>query len=279
VIILSTIMIITHNYQDNKKIYTVFVLSFLFGCLIKTYDEIVDNKLNCSVSLTESIKIFMIGIITILFLYENSFILPFLFGLCYNLYLGDLILIKFNNTPIEDTAINDPYWNNSIIYATVLGLFIFFYNYKQYFFTFRSFRAFLLSKNKYIISAIYIAFTFFSYLWESYYFNEENSTKKYYWRIIFVIYSIVTCVLFIVYKEYFILGLPMIKLWHIGYLVVWFVFKFFIRKKEDVTNKNGPIQYIPSKEENKKDKKGKKGKKDKKDKKDKKVQKSQPRKN
>ena len=272
-------MIITHNYQDNKKIYTVFVLSFLFGCLIKTYDEIVDNKLNCSVSLTESIKIFMIGIITILFLYENSFILPFLFGLCYNLYLGDLILIKFNNTPIEDTAINDPYWNNSIIYATVLGLFIFFYNYKQYFFTFRSFRAFLLSKNKYIISAIYIAFTFFSYLWESYYFNEENSTKKYYWRIIFVIYSIVTCVLFIVYKEYFILGLPMIKLWHIGYLVVWFVFKFFIRKKEDVTNKNGPIQYIPSKEENKKDKKGKKGKKDKKDKKDKKVQKSQPRKN
>jgi len=247
----------------------MFVLSFLFGCLIKTYDEIVDNKLNCSVSLTETIKIFMIGIITILFLYENSFILPFLFGLCYNLYLGDLILIKFNNTPIEDTAINDPYWNNSIIYASVLGLFIFFYNYKQYFFTFSSFWAFLLSKNKYIISAIYIAFSFLSYLWESYYFNEENSSKKYYWRIIFVVYSIVTCVLFIVYKEYFILGLAMLKLWHIGYLVVWFVFKFFIRKKEDVINRTEPIQYRPSKEENKKDKKDKKYKKNKKDKKSK----------
>jgi hypothetical protein len=263
-------MIINHNYQDNKKIYTVFVLSFLFGCLIKTYDEIVDNKLNCSVSLTESIKIFMIGIITILFLYENSFILPFLFGLCYNLYLGDLILIKFNNTPIEDTAINDPYWNNSIIYATVLGLFIFFYNYKKYFFTFKSFWAFLLSKNKYIISAVYIAFTFLSYLWESYYFNEENSTKKYYWRIIFVLYSIVTCVLFIVYKEYFILGLPMIKLWHIGYLVVWFVFKFFIRKKEDASKEPMSKLHTPPKEKDKKDKKDKKGKK---------VQKSQPRKN
>jgi len=228
-------MIINIPYQDNKKVYMVFALSFLFGCLIKTYDEIVDNKLTCSVYITENIKIFMIGIITILFLYENSFIIPFLFGLCYNLYLGDLILIKFNNTPIEETAINDPYWNNSIIYASVLGLFIFFYNYKQYFFTFRSFWAFLLSKNKYIISAIYIAFTFFSYLWESYYFNEENSTKKYYWRIIFVFYSIITCVLFIVYKDFFVLGLPMLKLWHIGYLVVWFIFKFFIRKKEHAT--------------------------------------------
>ena len=226
-------MIINTSYQDNKKVYMVFALSFLFGCLIKTYDEIVDNKLTCSVYVTENIKIFMIGIITILFLYENSFIIPFLFGLCYNLYLGDLILIKFNNTPIEDTAINDPYWNNSIIYATVLAGFIFFYNYKQYFFTFRSFWAFLLSKNKYIISAIYIAFTFFSYLWESYYFNEENSNKKYYWRIIFVFYSIITCILFIVYKDYFIVGLAMLKLWHIGYLVVWFIFKFFIRKKED----------------------------------------------
>ena len=253
-------MIITHNYQDNKKVYTVFILSFLFGCLIKTYDEIVDNKLNCSVSLKETIKIFMIGIITILFLYENSFILPFLFGLCYNLYLGDLILIKFNNTPVEDTAINDPYWNNSIIYATVLGLFIFFYNYKQYFFTFKSFWAFLLSKNKYIISGIYIAFTFFSYLWESYYFNEENSRKKYYWRIIFVIYSIITCFLFIVYKEYFVLGLPMIKLWHIGYLVVWFIFKFFIRKKEDVTKEAISKTSTPSKEKHKKEKKHKKHK-------------------
>jgi hypothetical protein len=243
------------NHSD-KKIYIIFALSFLFGCLIKTYDEIIDNKLNVSIFYTENIKIFMIGIITVLFLYENTFIIPFLFGLCYNLYLGDLILIKFNNTPIEDTAINDPYWNNSIIYATVLGLFIFFYNYKQYFFTFRSFWAFLLSKNKYIISAIYIAFTFFSYLWESYYFNEENSSKKYYWRIIFVIYSIVTCVLFIVYKEYFVLGLPMIKLWHIGYLVVWFVFKFFIRNTE-------PIQHTPSEGKNKKDKKEKKPKKDK----------------
>lgn len=223
-------MIINIPYQDNKNIYMVFVLSFLFGCLVKTYDEIVDNKLVCSVYLTENIKIFMIGIITILFLYENSFIIPFLFGLCYNLYLGDLILIKFNNTPIEDTAINDPYWNNSIIYVTVLAVFIFFYNYKQYFSTFRSFWTFLLSKNKYIISAIYIAFTFFSYLWESYYFNEENSNKKYYWRIIFVFYSIITCILFIVYKDYFVLGLPMLKLWHIGYLVIWFIFKFFIRK-------------------------------------------------
>jgi len=234
-------MIINNNYQDNKKIYTVFVLSFLFGCLIKAYDEIVDNELNCSVFVRESMKIFMIGIITILFLYENSFIFPFLFGLCYNLYLGDLILIKFNHTPIEDTAINDPYWNNSIIYATVLALFIFFYNYKQYFFTFKSFWVFLLSKNKYIISAIYIAFTFFSYLWESYYFNEENSTKKYYWRIIFVLYSIITCVLFIVYKEYFVLGLPMLKLWHIGYLVVWFIFKFFIRKKEVLSNESNSL--------------------------------------
>jgi len=230
-------MIINIPYQDNKNIYMVFVLSFLFGCLVKTYDEIVDNKLTCSVYLTENIKIFMIGIITILFLYENSFIIPFLFGLCYNLYLGDLILIKLNNTPIEDTAINDPYWNNSIIYVTVLAVFIFFYNYKQYFSTFRSFWGFLLSKNKYIISTIYIAFTFFSYLWESYYFNEENSSKKYYWRIIFVFYSIITYILFIICEDYFVLGLPMLKLWHIGYLTVWFIFKFFIRKdnvvKED----------------------------------------------
>lgn len=254
-------MIITHNYQDNKKIYMVFVLSFLFGCLIKTYDEIIDNKLKCSVSVTETIKIFMIGIITILFLYENSFILPFLFGLCYNLYLGDLILIKFNKTPIEDTAINDPYWNNSIIYATVLGLFIFFYNYKQYFFTFKSFWAFLLSKNKYIISGIYIAFTFFSYLWESYYFNEENSSKKYCWRIIFVFYSIITCVLFIIYKDYFILGLAMLKLWHIGYLAVWFIFKFFIRKKEDETKEPISKTSTPSKGKHKNSKNSKKSKK------------------
>jgi uncharacterized membrane protein len=72
-------MIINNHYQDNKKIYTVFILSFIFGCLIKSYDEIVDNKLNCSVFFTENIKIFMIGIITVLFLYENSFIIPFLF--------------------------------------------------------------------------------------------------------------------------------------------------------------------------------------------------------
>uniref|UniRef100_A0A6C0E3H5 Uncharacterized protein n=1 Tax=viral metagenome TaxID=1070528 RepID=A0A6C0E3H5_9ZZZZ len=228
-------MLINNNSCiDRKKITMVFLLSFLFGCLIKTYDEIIDNKLNCSVFFIESIKIFMIGIITILFLYENSFIIPFLFGLCYNLYLGDLILIKFNNTPIEDTAINDPYWNNSIIYVTVLAVFIFFYNYSQYFLTFRSFWEFLLSKNKYIISAIYIAFTFFSYLWESYYFTEENSSKKYYWRIIFVFYSIITCVLFIVYKDYFVVGLSMLKLWHIGYLSVWFIFKFFIRKENVV---------------------------------------------
>jgi len=254
-------MIINIPYKDNKKIYMVFVLSFLFGCLIKTYDEIVDNKLTCSVYVTENIKIFMIGIITILFLYENSFIIPFLFGLCYNLYLGDLILIKFNNTPIEETAINDPYWNNSIIYASVLGLFIFFYNYKQYFFTFRSFWAFLLSKNKYIISAIYIAFTFFSYLWESYYFNEENSSKKYYWRIIFVFYSIITCVLFIVYQDFFVLGLAMLKLWHIGYLVVWFIFKFFIRKKEALS-----IESKPKKAKKNSEKVKKKHKKDKKSK-------------
>lgn len=264
-------MITNNSYQDRKKNYMVFVLSFLFGCLIKTYDEIVDNKLTCSIYVTENIKIFMIGIITILFLYENSFIIPFLFGLCYNLYLGDLILIKFNNTPIEDTAINDPYWNNSIIYATVLAGFIFFYNYNHYFFTFKSFWAFLLSKNKYIISSIYIAFTFFSYLWESYYFNEENSSKKYYWRIIFVFYSIITCVLFIVYKDYFVLGLPMLKLWHIGYLAVWFVFKFFIRKKEDATkepyrnlnpkpNTESKLQNTTSKGKNKKDKKHKKSK-------------------
>jgi hypothetical protein len=221
---------IHNHFQRKQSVYILFILSFLFGCLIKTYDEIIDNKINCNVSVIESIKIFMIGIITILFLYENSFILPFLFGLCYNLYLGDLILIKFNNIPIEDTAINDPFWNNSIIYTTILALFIFFYNYKQYFLTFRSFWAFLLSKNKYIISAIYIAFTFFSYLWESYYFNEENSRKKYIWRIIFVFYSIITCILFIIYDNYFILGLAMLKLWHIGYLVVWFIFKFFIRK-------------------------------------------------
>jgi hypothetical protein len=249
-------MIINIPYKDNKKIYMVFALSFLFGCLIKTYDEIVDNKLTCSVYVTESIKIFMIGIITILFLYENSFIIPFLFGLCYNLYLGDLILIKFNNTPIEDTAINDPYWNNSIIYVTVLAVFIFFYNYKQYFFTFRSFWTFLLSKNKYIISAIYIAFTFFSYLWESYYFNEENSSKKYYWRIIFVIYSIVTCVLFIVYQDFFVLGLPMLKLWHIGYLTVWFIFKFFIRKDNVVIKES----HIDVKEDDQKTKNIKKQK-------------------
>jgi hypothetical protein len=256
-------MILNNPYQDNKKIYMVFVLSFLFGCLIKTYDEIVDNKLMCSVYLTENIKIFMIGIITILFIYENSFIIPFLFGLCYNLYLGDLILIKFNNTPVEDTAINDPYWNNSIIYVTVLAVFIFFYNYKQYFFTFRSFWTFLLSKNKYIISAIYIAFTFFSYLWESYYFNEENSSKKYYWRIIFVLYSIITCVLFIVYKDFFVLGLPMLKLWHIGYLVVWFIFKFFIRKKNDVSKHPKPESKLSKtsfKGKNKKSKKDKKSK-------------------
>jgi hypothetical protein len=257
-------MIFNHSdNKDNKKIYIVFALSFLFGCLIKTYDEIIDNKLNVSIFYTENIKIFMIGIITILFLYENSFIIPFLFGLCYNLYLGDLILIKYNNTPIEDTAINDPYWNNSIIYVTVLALFIFFNKYKMSFASFASFYDFLISKNKYLISAIYITFTFFSYLWESYYFNEENSRKKYYWRIIFVLYSIITCILFIVYKEYFVLGLPMLKLWHIGYLFVWFCFKFFIRKSNsEKFTVSEEIITPPTEKKCKKAKKAKKAKKD-----------------
>jgi xanthine/uracil permease len=240
----------TFHNSDNK-IYFVFILSFILGCIIKVYDEIVDNKLNVSISFIESIKIFMIGITTILFLFENSFIFPFLFGLCYNLYLGDMILIKYTNTPIEETAINDTYWNSSIIYVTVLAVFIFFYNYKPYFFTFKSFIHFLFSKNKYIFSGIYIAFTFFSYLWESYYFTEENSSKKYYWRIIFVLYSIITCILFIVYKKYFILGLPMLKIWHIGYLVVWFCFKFFIRKTNNT-------EVVREKREKKKHKKNKK---------------------
>jgi uncharacterized membrane protein len=248
-----------HSDIDNQKLYTIFGLSFLFGCIIKIYDEIVDNKINVSISFIETIKIFMIGIITILFLYENSFILPFLFGLCYNLYLGDLILIKFNNTPIEETAINDAYWNSSIIYVTVLALVIFLYNCKSYLITCKSFMHFLFSKNKYIISAIYITFTFFSYLWESYYFTEENSSKKYYWRIIFVLYSVISCILFIVYKQYFILGLPMLKMWHIGYLFVWFCFKFFIRKpnneKTDVLSEN--INKTSSKKPSKKIKKSK----------------------
>lgn len=244
--------------SERQKIYTVFGLSFLFGCIIKVYDEIIDNKINVSDSFIEILKIFMIGIITILFLFENSFILPFLFGLCYNLYLGDLILIKYTNTPVEDTAINDTYWNSSIIYVTFLAVFIFLYNYKSYFFTLKSFIHFLFSKNKYILSAVYITFTFFSYLWESYYFTEENSKKKYYWRIIFVLYSIITCILFIAYKEYFVLGLPMLKMWHIGYLFVWFCFKFFIRNKENTKIKKS----VKKAKKVKKVKKAKKGEKE-----------------
>ena len=51
-------MIFNHSdNKDNKKIYIVFALSFLFGCLIKTYDEIIDNKLNVSIFYTENINI------------------------------------------------------------------------------------------------------------------------------------------------------------------------------------------------------------------------------
>jgi hypothetical protein len=46
-------------------------------------------------------------------------------------------------------------------------------------------------------------------------------------------------------------------------LVVWFVFKFFIRKKQDVISKTEPIQDTPCEVKHKKNKKSKKEKKSK----------------
>jgi hypothetical protein len=191
----------------------LYILMFIFGFIIKSYDEIIDNKLLKLDFFLKLFEILIVGLITILTINDNEFIIWSLIYI-FTTYIGDLLLKLYQQKNEKTIAIDNYFWKVLIIYIFIISIIKWSYN--------NSIKT--INTFSYITIFLYILIT----ILEAFICSEEYSIKKLVIRYILLILFIIIILLSIFYNLSSSNIFYYLYIWIIGYFISWFIFKLYI---------------------------------------------------
>jgi len=157
-------------------------LSFLFGLILKIYDDIIDNKLNVNIYYVDLLKYFVITLFSILFFNDVIFSLlyfesTFLSFLMDKYYTSKLEISKDTNEQKDLCALNDNIW----VYSCILsGCFVAYH----IFMNLNKIKDINFFDYKNITLFVNIIINFFIVTMDIYFTPEHASNKKLFARIV-----------------------------------------------------------------------------------------------
>lgn len=189
----------------------IFIITFLYGIILKIYDDIIDNKLQINNLITDFFCYMTISLVTLSCYLSGSFSLIWLEMSLLTFVMDYLYTYRFKIETEESKdlqGMNDSIW----VYACFIAAIFTIYHIIKNKFDFK-----IDCPKKYTL-LIFVIINFFIVTIDIYFTPEHSSNKKYYTRLFVFFLILFTVITMIKYNDYFYDGTIGIMLMHLGFL-------------------------------------------------------------
>ena len=190
----------------------IFIITFLYGIILKIYDDMIDNKLQINKYITDFFCYATISLVTLSCYLSGSFSLIYLEMTLLTFAMDYLYTYQFKQDTEESKdfqGMNDSIWIYTCIVSAIFTI---------YYFTNNKVTLKIDSFKKYTL-LIFAVINFFIITLDIYLTPEHSSNNKYNARVIMFILILFTVLGMIVNNNYFYNGTIGVMLMHLGFLV------------------------------------------------------------
>jgi len=190
----------------------IFIITFLYGIILKIYDDIIDNKLQINNLITDFFCYMTISLVTLSCYLSGSFSFIWLEMSLLTFVMDYLYTYRFKIETEESKdlqGMNDSIWTYTCIISAIFTI----YHIIKNEFDFK-----IDGPKKYTL-LIFVIINFFIVTIDIYFTPEHSSNKKYYTRLFVFFLILFTVITMIKYNDYFYDGTIGIMLMHLGFLI------------------------------------------------------------
>lgn len=215
----------------------IFIITFLYGIILKIYDDIIDNKLIINKLIIDFFCYMTISLITLSCYLSKSFSLIYLEMTLLTFAMDYIYTYQFKIDTKESKdfqGMNDSIWIYTCCISAIFIAYHFFKNKVN----------FKIDDHKFYTFLVFVIVNFFIITLDIYFTPEHSSNKKYYARLTVFFLILFTIIAMIRYNDYFYDGTIGIMMMHLGFLTSSLLYLSF-ENTSHITNLKPKILDLP----------------------------------